>query len=44
MMDRIGSERGFDRHVSKIIIDRGVFSRETETRIRKIDTDQLSVR
>jgi hypothetical protein len=43
-MDRIGSKSGFDRHVSKIIIDRGVFSRETETRIRKIVTDQLSVR
>jgi hypothetical protein len=43
-MDRITSKKGFYRHVSKIIIDRGVFSREVETRIRKIVTDKLSVR
>jgi hypothetical protein len=43
VMDRIGSKREFDRHVSQIIIDRSVFSRETEMRIRKIVTDQLSV-
>jgi hypothetical protein len=43
-MEHIGSNRAFDGHVSKIVIDRSVFSREIERHVRKIFTDQLSVR
>jgi hypothetical protein len=43
-MDQTGSNKEFDLHVSKMIIDRSVFSREIERHVRKIVTDQLSVR
>ena len=44
MIYHIGSNRKLDRQVSKIIIDRSVFSREIERHVHRIDTDQLSVR
>jgi len=43
-MDHIVSNKAFDLHVSNIIIDRSVFSGEIERHVRKIVTDQLSVR